>query len=178
MLTGRGGDDQLVGNDHGFVDGQPRSEQAGDAMRCGSGLDAAETGGPDVAADDCEHLAHDSPMRMSVGALERPDMRRIRASVRRTDLRIASVAEAFVAVPCGPVQPDGRRCWRRIGRSREPRTIPAGEERAVDVLLSRTGRAWLRRHPRRRMRLTVRGRDPRYPDAHVELRLPVRVPRP
>jgi hypothetical protein len=66
-----------------------------------------------------------------------------------------------------------------VGKTRETTTAPEGEEETMlEVVLSRRGRLWLRRHPRRRPRLTVIAQSSEFPDQTVELRLRVKVPRP
>ena len=175
VLSGRQGDDELTGTD-AQVSGDP---SAPDQMRCGGGLDTAVLSGPDTAPDNCEQLAHDTPLRLAVTELERPAPRRIQVTAKRfdTDYR-GAVAMGQLAVPCGPVRNDGTRCWARVGRSRDGVAIARGRSEPLAVLLSRRGRRWLRLHPRRRPQLTVAAYLVETPDYPVEVRLRVHVPRP
>ncbi len=173
-LSGRGGDDELLGTDAQVSGDQP----VADRMRCGAGIDTAQLSGPDFAPDNCEQLAHDTSLRISLTALERRGPRHIDATVRRvdTDSRTA-LASGELEVPCGPVPDDGLRCWRRVGRSHGFVPVESGNSAVVDVIPSRAGRRWLRKHPRRRPRLTTRVYLNEEPDNPVELRLRVNVPR-
>jgi hypothetical protein len=174
VLSGRGGDDELLGTD-AQVSGDP---SVADRMRCGAGIDTAHLSGLDFAPDNCEQLAHNTSLRISLTALERRGPRHIDAKVRRadTDFRTAT-ASGELEVPCGPVPDDGLRCWRRVGRSHRFVQVASGDSVVVDVIPSRAGRRWLRTHPRRRPRLTTRVYLNEEPDNPVELRLRVNVPR-
>ena len=174
VLAGRGGEDELLGQD-AQVSADPSTT---DRMRCGPDLDSAESWGADVVADNCEQLAHETPMRIRMVGFERPGPRRLRVTVGRTKFSGTMVADAGLSIPCGPLGQDGTRCWDRIGRARGAVTAPGGEDAVVDVVLSRRGRLWLRRHPRRRPQLTMTVRDQDNPDYPVQLRLRVRVSDP
>jgi hypothetical protein len=179
VLSGRRGDDELVGLD-AEISGDPA---VADRMRCGAGVDTSVLEGPDITPDNCEQLAHALSPRIASTDVERPGPRRVRATVRRTDTDARpAITEGRLYVPCGPVPQDGMRCWRRVGRTHAPVTIESGDSGVVEVILSRAGRRWLRDHPRRRPRLTVAAyvENPveGMPDSSVELRLRVRVPRP
>ena len=174
-VVGGEGDDVLVGNEvANTLDGGLGE----DRMRCRKGLDTALLSGGDFATDNCEQLAYDTLMRISMTGLERTGARHIHATVRRADdqdVRTA-VATGEIYAPCGRLRDDGTRCWRRIGRSHRPAALGSGESAVVDVIPSRAGRRWLRDHPRRRPRLTTRAYLNELPDHPVELRLRVHVP--
>jgi hypothetical protein len=175
VLSGRGGDDELVGTD-ARVSADPT---APDQIRCGGGLDTAHLSGPDTARDSCEQLAHDTPLRIGVTAPRRPGPRRVQVTAKRLDAdHRGAIAEALLSVPCGPARDDGTRCWTRVGRSRDSVTIAGGGAGVVAVVLSRRGRRWLRRHPRRRPQLSMLAYIEESPGNPVQLRLRVRVPRP
>ena len=176
-VVGGDGDDVLIGNEVGnTLDGG----LGDDRIRCRAGLDTAQLAGPDLAADNCEQVAHDTLLRIGMTGLERTGRRHIQATARRPDDNRdprPAVATGELYRPCGPVRDDGTRCWRRIGRSHELVPLENGESAVVDVVLSRAGRRWLRDHPRRRPRLTTRAYLNELPDHPVELRLRVHVPR-
>jgi hypothetical protein len=158
VLVGGKGADELVGEDR-YGSGEAAS---GDTLRCGSDLDTAVLVGPDLPTIKCEQLAHDTSLRIGLAALDRKGPRRLHVTLQRldTDSRSA-IAEAHIP---------------RLGQSRAAVTIAGGGEGVVEVLVSRAGRRWLRRHPRRRVRLNASAHDPDFPDNPVEVRLRVRVP--